>query len=1166
MKLVKYIEMVFIAGIIFFLAACQTAEPGTDTAVPQASSTPQPGPVARALISEVLGGVQGNNDHDFIELYNPSPDTPLNLDGMTLWYQLEEGKEERILYRWTETAYLPPHGHYLLGRLGQTYAAEVDAFFDLSLATSRGGLLLRGADDQPVDSLSWGDDPQKYGEGEAAPATTRGVSLERKPGGEQGHSTDTDDNSSDFSLQEDPWPQGTASRVTPFREERLEIKVSAPETVKPGERFRYQVEVTNHTGQKLHGVQTVLPLPRELSAEQDGTLWVEQAGSLVWTIDQLERGESSQAELNLQAPWTYLDARLINYFVEAEDWPVPAFGGPVQTSVAGGSIPIDRARTLMGKEVVLEGVATMYTGGYYAGTGNVKFYLEDETAGIQVWVPEGEGPVKVEIGDRVRVKGIPEMYRGAVELVVEDLEEGVVIREESATPPAPSPVSIAEVIAGDEDLPGRLVELEGMITRVEEFTYSYEIDLQDEFGQTLTLYVDKQTSLNVERLEEGDHYQAAGILEVRDGKIQLYPRVQQDLVKVYPPVLRLTLQAPNTAKVGEEFPVSLTAYNHTAEEMTGVEIYLNVPDNALVAEVEDQEQQVEGGQLRWQVGSLAGGGSEVTVNCKLRATGGEYLTFKESWAVSDQWTDPALIDLKYVFGGERIPVWAVQGPGFRSPYILEEIQTGGVVTGVFPELDGFWIQEIETDLDPLTSPGLFINTEGLQVNVNRGDVVEIQGVARESYQQTQLKVDSVSDVEVIGSGRLLPQPVELDPPASDVEAEGYFEALEGSLVQVTSPGMAVSPSTKYGEFTFVLAKHGVQRLWQRENSGWGIMVDDGSNVEHEYRTTLPYVVTVGDRVTDLAGPLAYTYGQYKMEPVKEPRVTPADRELPALAQVPVDEFTLATWNVENLFDIMLPHPSDPGLPTAGEYEIDLKKVANTLVAAGAPTVVGFQEVENQDILEDLVAEEALRAYQYQPLLLEGTDSRGIDVGYLVRGDQARVLEVEQYPAPEGLTSRPPLMVRLGFGEGDDAQQVIVLNNHFTSMSGGEEATEPRRTAQAAWNVEVLEGLREEYPEALFAVIGDLNSYFDSPPIHTLRDAGLEHVMDQLSEQTRYTYIYQGRSQVLDHILVDAGMMEQMVGVQVLHTNADFPLPLPEDVSPLRKSDHDLLRATFRFQE
>ena len=76
----------------------------------------------------------------------------------------------------------------------------------------------------------------------------------------------------------------------------------------------------------------------------------------------------------------------------------------MQTRIAGGVIPIGTARTLLNSEMTVEGFATMYTGGYYAGTGNTKFYLQDETGAIQVQVFSGQGSVNVDVGDRVRVR------------------------------------------------------------------------------------------------------------------------------------------------------------------------------------------------------------------------------------------------------------------------------------------------------------------------------------------------------------------------------------------------------------------------------------------------------------------------------------------------------------------------------------------------------------------------------------------------------------------------------------------------------------------------------------------------------------------------------------------------------------------------------------------
>ncbi|NOZ73359.1 MAG: hypothetical protein GXP38_15895, partial [Chloroflexi bacterium] len=276
-----------------------------------------------------------------------------------------------------------------------------------------------------------------------------------------------------------------------------------------------------------------------------------------------------------------------------------------------------------------------------------------------------------------------------------------------------------------------------------------------------------------------------------------------------------------------------------------------------------------------------------------------------------------------------------------------------------------------------------------------------------------------------------------------------------------------------------------------------------------------------------------------------------------------DEFSIMTWNVENLFDNRDPNPKDPPKPSKAQYELALDKVANTILAAGLPTLIGLQEVENIDVLRAIAARPALADTPYQAYLIEGHDSRGIDVGYLVRSDRVTVLDTQQFDAPEGLTSRPPLLLQVQLDDGEKPVVLYLLNNHFSSMSGGVEATEPRRIAQAAWNVKVMqEHILAVDPDAKVAVLGDLNSFYNSRPIDTLREAGLRHVMDILPPEERYDYIYQGESQVLDHILVTPSLFDLLERTTILHVNADFPPPIPDDPSPLRKSDHDPVIATF----
>jgi hypothetical protein len=748
-------------------------------------------------------------------------------------------------------------------------------------------------------------------------------------------------------------------------------------------------------------------------------------------------------------------------------------------------------------------------------------------------------------------------------VVPDDVE--VVAQKSEKSPWSPTKATIQQATNDFESLPGRLIQVSGLVTRVEEFSYSYEIDLSDEKGYVLTLYVDKLTNINVESIEVDSYYQATGILEERDDNLQLYPRRQSDLTEIFPSILMITAETSNTVQPREVFTVTLTVFNHTTERATDLAISAPLPDvNARLESIQDQGYLSEN-SINWIIPELPGNGESISVKYQLRSSGQagqiEIGGYKASAAELSEEIHGQPVQ---IFIGNSVPIWAVQGADTRSPYVLDLLTTDGIVTGVFPELGGFWIQSSTPDDNDLTSEGLFIDidTIALDIPISIGDQVLVSGQVRERSQQTSVIVSNSEGVEVLSQNNDLPQPVELDPPKSMTAATLYYEALEGMLVQVSQPALAVSPTSRYGEYALILSYHKVDRLWQGEDNGFMIMVDDGASDVHYDRTTLDYVIKTGDQVSSLVGPLAYTYGHYKIEPLDTPLITPSSMELPSLESTTAQQFSLMTWNVENLFDVVEPHPSDPPRPRKAEYDRALEKVANTILAAGAPTIIGLQEVENLGILEDLVLLDSLAAYDYQPILIEGTDSRGIDVGYLVRGDQAKILDVQQYIAPEGLTSRPPLLVQVSISTSRGKLVIYVLNNHFSSLSGGEIATEPRRTAQAAWNVTVIEKILEQDPGAHIAVIGDLNSFLDTLPIQTLEAGGLIHTFDVLPKEKLYNYIFEGESQVLDHILVTPNLMDLLDQVVILHVNADYPLPDPEDTSPMHKSDHDPVIALF----
>ena len=1161
------------------VVGCGTS--ATPTSPPMPTEPPQPSPPAPTsepaptppeatapggiLISEVLPGIHGvDNNLEFIELYNAGLDA-VDLSGWSLWYRLADNKEEALLHTWEDRAEIPSQAHYLLVRAGSDVGNIGDVEYAGSLFEKKGGLALRDAGGTTVDTLVWGEGPADFLTGLPAPVPEGGASLERLPGGDGGNQQSTGDNAADFAINPVPSPQNTGDLPTPLPAERLVIRLNAPPSVEPGSQVDYTIEIENMTGETLSDVRASIPVPAGFEVASAPPEAVLADGRIEWTVAHLADGATEAATVQLQSPWTYLTDLVSGYYVESSDGVYRAYGPPLPVAVEGGAIPIGTARTLTGETVTVEGTATMYTDGFFAGTTGTKFYVEDDTGGIQVYCPGLKDLVSVEVGDRVRVTGEIEVYRDSVEIVPTTYPDDVTVLEGSV--PDCSPALCNSGGHKDENLPGRLIVVEGITTRLEEFTYSFEADLMDDEGNILLVYVEKDTGVTTEPLDVGNLYNVTGISELYNGTWQIKPRFQTDFAELFPPELMLDMDVRNSTLPGETLSYTLTVFNHTSEPLTNVRIEATAPaDGVELSEVLDDGTQ-DGSVIVWVIPDLPGGGASASVSyvVTVDADASDKIVAEVATATADQWADPVETDRLLTFVGGGVPIWAIQGPGTTSPYVRDQATTEGVVIGVFPALEGFWIQEDETDDDPTTSAGLFVLAGESDTSLQLGDRVGITGKVRERSGQTLLEIQDVADIELITSGNLLPAAVELDPPLEKAEAQQYYEALEGMLVQISEPVIAVGPTTKYGETALVRTEWGGDRIMKGDPTGLMIFLDDGAADTHYDISSLAFPLKTGDTLLNAEGPLAFTFDNYKIEPISLPVISPAESPLPKLEPAAAGEFSIATFNVENLFDSSDPHPSDLPLPSRSQYELDLAKTASTIEAMGAPTIVGLQEIENIGILERLVEQDSIASYSYQPFLVEGTDSRGIDVAYLVRGDQATVEGATAFAAPEGLTSRPPLVITTTIHLESGDQTVYVLNNHFTSMSGGEIPTEPRRKAQAAWNVTLVQRILAHDPQAHIIVMGDLNSFYDSPPLDVFREAGLRHVYEFVEPDRPYTYIFQGESETLDHILVTPSLYDGLARVTVLHVNADYPPPIPDDPSARAVSDHDALVAIFSLE-
>lgn len=364
----------------------------------------------------------------------------------------------------------------------------------------------------------------------------------------------------------------------------------------------------------------------------------------------------------------------------------------------------------------------------------------------------------------------------------------------------------------------------------------------------------------------------------------------------------------------------------------------------------------------------------------------------------------------------------------------------------------------------------------------------------------------------------------------------------------------------------------------------------------------PLEVNAGAVVTGLVGPLDYAFRTYTLLPEPPPAPQPVVTDLGAFRPVPVpgaDEITVASLNLQRFFD----DEDDPALNepvlTPEAFEARLAKASFAIrEILRTPDIVGLVEVENRAALEALAARigaDAVAAGAPDPAyvgyLEEGNDVGGIDVAFLVRAGRFTGVSVEQVGkdatfvnpetlGPDLLHDRPPLVLRAEtVRPTGEPFALTVIVNHLRSLNDVETArVQAKRRAQAEFLARLVADLQAAEPAARVLLVGDFNAfevndgYVDvlgtiagapAPPEQVataspdLVDPDLVNLHDLLPPGERYSFVFDGSAQTLDHALASAGLGPWVSRFAYGRGNADFPVSLYGDRSrPERLSDHD----------
>ncbi len=332
----------------------------------------------------------------------------------------------------------------------------------------------------------------------------------------------------------------------------------------------------------------------------------------------------------------------------------------------------------------------------------------------------------------------------------------------------------------------------------------------------------------------------------------------------------------------------------------------------------------------------------------------------------------------------------------RSPLEGQSVTIQGIVTGVYPDLDGFFMQEEDTDNDPdpTTSEGIFIFV-GSDPTVGVGNLVSVTGAVDEFFGMTQIDNDNGDFAVVIensGNNLNLVSATAIDLPVPAGDFDDFYEQYEGMVVNFTDD-LFVSEYFQLARFGQVILTEGGRPFqythgddtptagefvnFQDALRRRQIIVDDGNNIQNEplpdgvlfhpqpngfgVGTQGTHFFRGGDKVSNLTGILHWSFAGFtgtdawRIRPVDAaPTSFTATNTRPALPEDVGGNIKVAAFNVLNYFTTLDEgsNVTFTGLEPRGAHSTDeLTRQTDKLVEALAAIdadIFGLVELENDD--------------------------------------------------------------------------------------------------------------------------------------------------------------------------------------------------------------------------
>ena len=272
---------------------------------------------------------------------------------------------------------------------------------------------------------------------------------------------------------------------------------------------------------------------------------------------------------------------------------------------------------------------------------------------------------------------------------------------------------------------------------------------------------------------------------------------------------------------------------------------------------------------------------------------------------------------------ETLAVWQVQGRGERANCYRVRVTVRGVVTLIAANKSRFFLQTpiAESDGAAETSDGLLVQTTPIRplAELAVGDLVEVSGRVNEFYGLTQLEIAGSRRIETLARAQELPAAIDLAQVSLEwsTGAPHPLERYEGMRVFLRERAV-VAPTNYFDEFGLTIDGSPAYREMGIEGDDRPDLVGMGLP-EWDLNAELleidppelgrPVLQLPAGVPVSVEGALSYSYLDYQIWPAQveyDAAAVAAYAGRPVRARE-VGEFTIATQNVDNLFDTVDDH-------------------------------------------------------------------------------------------------------------------------------------------------------------------------------------------------------------------------------------------------------------------